>query len=223
MKKILALLSVFVGLVFVLGACMPQPSNDNALLQEQVYALQTQNALLAEKNSESSGDSQEEVIPQPPTAEESELTIQTREPETLPTEPVMAGTSINYQNWSLIVSRDIKVWNDGNIIITIYVKNLSKDDKIFRFTNSAVTLKDNLGNVFPHTFEYSHCEKVFDAVKNLTVNGERSATIKSENYYCDGVHSINSYLGPIPIEASQLIVHFENFGPFSGVDVIIDL
>jgi hypothetical protein len=202
---------------------MPQPSNDNALLQEQVYALQTQNALLEEKSNDSSGESQEEVVPQPPVAEEAELTIETREPETLPTEPVMAGTSINYQNWSLIVSRDIKVTNSGNIIITIYVKNLSKDDKIFRFTNSAVTLKDNLGNVFPHTFEYSHCEKVFDEVKNLTIKGEGSATIKSDRYYCENSNQIDSYVGPIPIEASQLIVHFENFGPFSGVNVIIDL
>lgn len=31
------------------------------------------------------------------------------------------------------------------------------------------------------------------------------------------------FQGPIPLDASQLIIHFEEFGPYPGVDVVIDL
>jgi len=31
------------------------------------------------------------------------------------------------------------------------------------------------------------------------------------------------FLGPIPLDAEYLIIHFDGFGPFTNVDVVIDL
>jgi hypothetical protein len=31
------------------------------------------------------------------------------------------------------------------------------------------------------------------------------------------------FQGPIPIETQQLIISFQDFGPFDGIEVIIDL
>jgi hypothetical protein len=157
---------------------------------------------------------------------EPQITINTPTPESLPTGPVMAGTPITYDGWSMTVSKDIR-FNPTTWGLTIYVRNTEEFDRVFRFTNSAVQAQDDLGHVYNYD-KYSYCEEYHHQVKNLQIKAEQSKTISSSSpgvreNNCNQPGGINRFEGPIPLEASKLIIRFDNFGPFTGVEVIIDL
>lgn len=221
------LLVVFVGM-FTLASCSTFGSADNEAVQEleqQVNALSTQNALLLEHMDENNDNLQS-----PPTsAVESENVIEnavTPTPEELPTEPVAAGVPIIYDNWSLTVSSEIEVNARQNWGITVYVRNLGEKDRVFRFVNAGITVRDDLGNYYDY-YDHSRCEQVHHVVKNFTVAGESVKELASYGgngfVSCDDSDGIDFFTGPISLHAEQLIVEFQDFGPFTGVEIVIDL
>lgn len=147
--------------------------------------------------------------------------------EYLPTSPVPAGQPIYYDGWSMMVSNEIdsggKKWG-----ITVVIQNLEDNQRIFRFVNAGVTAHDNLGNSFPpaNLEILTDCEAYYHTVKNLEVQSGEMVWIRGYvgGYdQCDMNKGLHAFLGPIPIEADQIIIHFEDFGPFDGVDVVIEL
>jgi len=221
-KKSFIVFILAATLAIVLSSCSSGNEEYSQELQNQVSALQTQNALLQE--SLNSQENQEDV-PEPPTNEEpgAELLLQTPTPEFLPTEPVPAGEPIVYDGWSMTVSKEINI-RSNYWRITVYLRNLGETNRIFRFTNAAVTASDNLGNIY-EPFPHSECEDVYHLVKNLEIEGLESEIISSANYVtdCSDANNLGPFKGPISIEAEYLIIHFDGFGPFTNVDVIIDL
>jgi len=213
-----------------LSSCSSGNEEYSQELQNQVSALQTQNALLQE-NLNSQGN--EEEVPEPPTNEEpdTELLLQTPTPEFLPTEPVPAGEPIVYDGWSMTVSKEINIDNYYKLWgVTVYLRNLGETNRIFRFTNAAVTAYDNLGNVYEPSgpkciYNCTPCEDAYHLVKNLEIRGLERETIESGKTYpsCESVEGLGSFKGPIPLDAEYLIIHFDGFGPFTNVDVVIDL
>ena len=217
-------------LAIALSSCSSGNEEYSQELQNQLSALQTQNALLQENlNSQAN----QEEVPEPPTNEEpdTELLLMTPTPESLPTEPVPAGEPIVYDGWSMMVSKEININEYDDIWgINIYVRNLGETDRIFRFTNSAITAKDNLGNVYEPSpicpyMGCSSCEEYYHQVKNLEIEGLENEIISSgtSGNACMEDDGIGMFLGPIPLETEYLIIHFDGFGPFTNVDVIIDL
>jgi len=215
----------------LLTGCQDQ-SNQVDALSNQVAALSTQNALLLENlaapDTSSQGDNTNESQQQTePTAKPTPLVIPTATPESLPTEPVMAGTPIIYDGWSIMVSKEIdtRAWNgDPQVRLQIFVRNLGTDSRVFRYTNSAITLSDNLGNVYPILIKEASCEAGHFDVKNYTIRGDELVTLKSSyGRDCDRVNNIDSYSGTIPLEVGHLIVTLDGFGPLYNVEVIIDL
>ncbi len=228
-KKSVIVFILTAVLAIVLSSCSSGNEEYSQELQNQVSALQTQNALLQENLN--SQENQEEV-PEPPTNEEPDaaLLLQTPTPEFLPTEPVPAGEPIVYDGWSMTVSKEIninsryKTWG-----ITVYLRNLGETNRIFRFTNAAVTASDNLGNIYEPSSDCgaycTPCEDAYHLVKNLEIKGLEREIIKSgeRRPSCWSEEGLGSFEGPIPLEAEYLIIHFDGFGPFTNVDVIIDL
>ena len=129
----------------------------------------------------------------------------------------------------MTVSKEINISNYYNIWgVTVYLRNLGETNRIFRFTNAAVTASDNLGNIYEPSpvCEYcTSCEDAYHLVKNLEIRGLERETIKSGSQYysCWSEENLGSFKGPIPLETEYLIIHFDGFGPFTNVDVIIDL
>lgn len=228
-KKSFIVFILAATLAIVLSSCSSGNEEYSQELQNQVSALQTQNALLQENlNSQEN----QEDVPEPPTNEEPDaaLLLQTPTPEFLPTEPVPAGQPIVYGGWSMMVSKELNINEDKNLWgIDIYVRNLGETNRIFRFTNSAITAKDNLGNVYEpspivNIYGWTESEKYYYQIKNLEIKGLSSHTISSGDYGRDSDEDgIGMFVGPIPLEAGHLIIHFDGFGPFTNVDVIIDL
>ncbi len=208
-------------------------SNDQEtqLLLQQINVLETQNALLRE-NQESNSQA-----PAPPSeGSQPEISMASPAEESLPATPVQAGTPIIYQGWTMTVSQELIVFSDGGYWgITIFVRNMGENSRVFRFTNSGITAKDDLGNIYlpsnPSITSVSglgsgSCEERYHYVKNLEIRAGEVAEINSGRwgyhncYLIDGIHMFD---GPIPLQASQLIIHFEDFGPYSDIDVIINL
>jgi|ADurb_H2B_03_Slu_FD_contig_111_174984_length_2446_multi_4_in_0_out_0_2 hypothetical protein len=227
-KKSVIVFILTAVLAIVLSSCSSGNEEYSQELQNQVSALQTQNALLQENLN--SQENQEEV-PEPPSNEEpgAALLLQTPTPESLPTEPVPAGEPIVYDGWSMTVSKEINIDNYYKLWgVTVYLRNLGETNRIFRFTNAAVTASDNLGNIYepsPYCQYCTSCEDAYHFVKNLEIEGLKRETIKSGSQYysCWSEENLGSFNGPIPLDAEYLIIHFDGFGPFSNVDVIIDL
>lgn len=173
-KKSVIVFILTAVLAIVLSSCSSGNEEYSQELQNQVSALQTQNALLQENLN--SQENQEEV-PEPPSNEEpgAALLLQTPTPESLPTEPVPAGEPIVYDGWSMTVSKEININTyDETWGINIYLRNLGENDRIFRFTNSAITAKDNMGNIFvPYedvAWEGDNlCEPYYYKVKNINI------------------------------------------------------
>jgi hypothetical protein len=224
-KTIIIMLCLTIGL---LSACALLPDgkeDDIEALIEQNNLLATQNALLQEQIA--SGEGNDVNAPSPPEGEANpQMAMSTPTPESLSTEPVPAGMPITYDGWSMTVSKELDFLNDGNEWgLTIFIRNLGETKRTFRFMNASLSARDELGNVYEYVND-SICEKMHFTVKNLEVDGEDGREIHSEGLgynQCDNNWGIDMYQGPIPIETEQLIISFQDFGPFDGIEVIIDL
>jgi hypothetical protein len=199
-------------------------------LQEQINQMATQNALLLEQV-EGSNDEGVQAPPPPNEETQPQVSIATPTSESLPDQPVPAGVPIIYDGWSLLVSKNIKIEAWGStaplIYITIILKNLGVDDRVFRYSNSAISLKDNLGNSYPPYpgFDVNHynCEEDHYTLINLTIEGEDSETFEGHPRDCTDEDNFHVFEGPVPMEVSQLILMLNDFGPFTGIEVVIDL
>ena len=219
------------------NACVSTgPSNEELqALQAQVDALATQNALLIDRleSAPESTPFPSEVDAPPPPAQhqETETLIAEPTPETLPTTPVPAGTPIIYGGWSMTVSPELRLNQYKNWWgLDIYVRNLGESRRIFRFMNAAITALDNLGNEYEINLEcpYMGCNSCIEhyyEIKNLNIDGGRSKVISSgtNGNGCFHTDGIQLFKGPIPLNASRLFIRFGDFGPFNGVEVVIDL
>jgi hypothetical protein len=220
---------IVIGIMISVMACASggQSNPEVEALQEQVNALATQNALLVEKIEDSSSGSAsgEADAPQPPAGDlEPQVAMSTPTPESLPTEPVKAGTPIIYDGWSMTVAPEIISRGGGTWGIKIYVRNLGDTSRVFRYTMASITLRDNIGNSFK--YQGSEIYQYLDVVRNINISGQGSIKLISGSPYSRYWHfddQIQSCAEPIPLEASQIIIGFDNFGPFTGVEVIIDL
>lgn len=229
-KRMVPSVIIITLFVIMVSSCSSNSDEYSRDLKNQVSALQTQNALLQENLT--SQESQVEA-PQPPSGESSEAVIVENTPtaESLPINPVPAGQPIIYDGWSMTVSKELNINSYEEIWgIDIYVRNLGETNRIFRFTNSAITATDDLGNIFePSTLcpymGCSSCEEYFTQVKNLNIKGLESVVISSgtSGNGCMHEDGIGLFIGPISINAEHLIIHFTDFGPFTNVDVVIDL
>jgi len=229
-NKFFSLITI-TGLLFLAGCSLLGSQPDTSA---QIHALETQNALLAkqieviQQQNQQSSSRDDGTVPQP--AESSGLQIEQspKEPEQLPTEPVSSGTPIVYDGWQITVSSEIKVDNYNNWGIKIFVKNITENDRIFRFTNSSVTVTDDIGTIYNYVPKYrrvfeTDCEAHLYTVKNLEIRSGKTAEISGHDVSCPENDGLLQYKDPIPLGAKQLIIELNEFGPFTGITVVIDL
>jgi len=228
-SKIIILVILSISL---LNSCtFVQDSGDEELeqLQEQINQMATQNASLQDQLPDS--DNENIDAPSPPEDDsQNQIALLTPTPESLPVDPVPAGVPIVYGGWSMTVSKELVTRNQGDYWgIDIYIRNLGDTKRIFRFMNAGIIPRDDLGNVYEYwndTTSSGKCEEFRYTVKNLEVDAEDARTIHALNFgynTCNENYGLDMWHGPIPLEASQLIILFEDFGPFDGVEVVIDL
>ncbi len=196
-------------------------SRNNSDLQNQVYVLQTQNALLQTQNAQPSNSL--EIPAAPDTNSSTEIQIATSTPESLPTSPVPAGQPVTFDGWSVTVSKEIVTDYDA-FGVKFIIRNLGESDRIFRYQMAGVTISDDLGNTYQPTEDYL-CEENMFTTKNFSIKGGETDNIFSPSGYrnCHEENGLQQFQAPISIDAKQLLVHLEKFGPLDNVTFVIDL
>lgn len=225
--------------MLIISCSANNANNDNEiqLLKDQVNLLGTQNAILSQPGTspENQLSSEEVQAPPPPLNEQvTQIDLITPTPDTLPAGPVPAGEPILYQGWALTVSKELIIYEHKDAWgITIFLRNMGDTKRVFRFKNSGITAIDTLGNVYEMSTNVSvaglgseSCEVTYHSVKNIEVRDDSILEISSGKLgytNCSLEDGIHAFEGPIPLDVSQLIIHFEEFGPYHDVDVTIDL
>ncbi len=233
MKRKVLLIVLLTGILVLSSCSFGGVRNDQS---DQVRALETQNALLAkqiDQIQQNLQDKQDETgsisLPEPSESESVQAELAQKEPDKLPTEPVKAGVPIVYDGWKLIVSSEVSTDDNDRVRVTVFIENLSAQKRIFRFTNAAVTIGDDVGTEYPATirgvesYVRVDCEPYLYKVKNLEVRGEKTVEIFSSFRYCGSDDTFNKFEGPIPINAKKIYVYLNDFGPFTGITAVIDL
>ncbi|MCB0256688.1 MAG: hypothetical protein KDI55_23455 [Anaerolineae bacterium] len=137
-----------------------------------------------------------------------------------PTGPVPAGTTILADDYALVV-HDVQVNSafPDYLQLELVVTNLDSQAHLLRFQRSAITLRDDLGNVYPFG---NPTEQIYENLQREIAAGQ-TVVFKSTRGFDWGSHVLGSYRGPVPPSASTLYIDFNGFGPFDGITVAYDL
>jgi hypothetical protein len=189
-----------------------------------VSALETQKAvLLANQNTNQENPQDDPGVQVPPAPTDIPAAAVPTLPaivDTLPSGPVLAGQPISYEGWSMTVDPNIEVRGE-NLWFTIHIRNLKETSRIFRFQDRSVTLHDDIGNQY---FTRSDCQPYLNTIKNLAVDAATTTTVSTGGYcYMENAERIPEFIGPIALNAKQLILRFTNFGPFNNIEVFFEL
>ncbi len=131
--------------------------------------------------------------------------------------PFKMGEPIPASDFSLVVD-DFSVKSD-KIYLTLVVQNVDSAKHVFRYQRGAISVKDDLGNVYkPEYLSTGLYEDV-----QVEIGPGEAVSFRSTFAGSGGSRVIARYVGVIPSEASKLIIDFKGFGPYEDVSVEIDL
>ena len=145
-----------------------------------------------------------------------------------PSGVIPAGKTIIVNDMALVVedSYSVKVSPFADLVgnatpyihIELIVQNLSGRTRLFSWIRpESLILKDDLGNV------YNPVDTGPSFYRTLQVSLDSGDTQHFSSSSGAGFSAIPIYEGPIAPGASQIIIEFNGFGPFSGFEVSIDL
>jgi hypothetical protein len=139
---------------------------------------------------------------------------------------VSGGSPIVVDNISVYMDSSSINVHDNNIRLAIVVKNTGTQRRVFRYTPNSIIVKDDLGNVYDHHLGYDCNIQHLSLVKQIAIDPGKEVEITSHLWWWrleDEPGHIPEYAGPISLQARSLIIVFEDFGPFSGVEIEVDL
>lgn len=232
-RQILVLTAVFLAVCFLVTACGSTNDQYTQQLQAQVSALQTQNALLAaaQNNSSTNSNGNSQATPVPSSSDSgSQVNVVTATAEALPTSPVQAGIPVIYDGWALTLSPEIStgIWNyEEHFKLTFTVRNLGDQARVFRYIKSGVTVTDDLGNSYPFSLADESCDSTPDNLylpQQITIDSGDTVNIYSMKWDgCSSSEVLPPFKGVLPVNASQLTISINNWGPFNNVVYYLDL
>lgn len=152
---------------------------------------------------------------------------------TNPTGTIDAGMPVIMDNLSLVIENNDLEIDGSEISLTIHIRNLSEKQRILSYSCSAITLSDDLGNVYSrYKPEYGERCKDSDLFlpKNLQIPPQEEVKLESpwgssNFWWCsdDWEEYIPIYQGPIALGAKMIFVSIDGIGPFSGFSIAITL
>jgi hypothetical protein len=141
-----------------------------------------------------------------------------------PSGVVKAGETILMGDFSLVVRPSFEIKQSRGGIPTLYIKmvvtNLADNTKLFSYNRpGAFYVKDNLGETFTPFDNASSFYQTFHS----SIDPGKFVNFESA-YNAHGVYQIPAFnLSSLTEGATQIIITFDAFGPFSGFSVAIDL
>ena len=140
----------------------------------------------------------------------------------LPVNPIPAGSQIAYADWGLTVYPEISAKGDS-ILVGMEITNYQSQERVFLYTPNGIVVKDNLGNIYSPSI--GNCEPdLLYFNKQISINPNQTIKINSSSNLCSrSSNFLPLYNGIIPLDARKIILSFEKFGVFNGLNVEIDL
>jgi hypothetical protein len=158
-------------------------------------------------------------------------------PEVIPANPVTncasspgrynAGTPICIDELVLAVDPDAIHLFDDRMEIELIVKNTATQSKIFRYAPSSISIYDDVGNNYSPIGKCSSAD--FNTTEQVQIKKGQSQKFNSGGIgspYCAsfvGGWVLPTYSAEIQTNAKTITISFNDFGPFSGIEIIIDL
>ncbi len=130
---------------------------------------------------------------------------------------IKLGEAVPAGNFSLVVE-DFSARSD-TIYLTLIVQNVDTAKRIFRYKRSAISVEDDLGNVYKP--EYGSTGLYEDV--QVEIEPGDAVPFRSTFAGSRGSRVLPRYAGVIPSEASNLLVTFDGFGPYQGTTIEVDL
>lgn len=120
--------------------------------------------------------------------------------------------------------REIKIDHNNTIYIVFSVKNIGDRSRIFRFTGFSLTLRDDIGNIYPSYIEPDCNPTILYNTDQVNIDkGQEKRITSYPDYWCmgefNGQGSFQRFAGPIAQQAKSLFIGFKDFGPFTGFEI----
>lgn len=224
-KNVKASIASFIVLFIITACSLSQPNNSQTqVLQAQVSALETQNALLLEN--------QNTNLQNPQNAPVTEATSPTLQPTPTvhgmnnPSGILPAGMPAIVDNYVMVVDRSGMQIEGEYIGFEIQLRVIGEESNLFRYNVASIKLRDNLDNQYDYVLNFhgERCtESDFFKPKQIMVEPEGKYILEppsGSSYFWWCLDNMDEYIplftGLIPKNVKSLFLEFDGFGPFSN-------
>lgn len=138
-----------------------------------------------------------------------------------------AGTPVCIDGLTMTVDSNSLRVLDGYIQISLNVKDTGSQNTNFRYAANSITIFDDVGNSYAPVDECTSAD--FTTTKQIQIKRGQSQQFLSggtSTPYCAGSADkwiLPTYSAAIPANASKIILSFNSFGPFNGIEIAIGL
>jgi len=141
-----------------------------------------------------------------------------------PTSPVAAGTPILVDDFSLTLEDSITVGYADSIGIRMILQNVGGKERLFRYQRIGISVEDNLGNSYLSGYDTlvgNFEDELYDTQQLNVIPGD-TVLFESDSIW-QQPNDLQFFIGPVALQASQLIIKLQSFGPYDGIEIVIDL
>ena len=135
--------------------------------------------------------------------------------------PFPAGVPLLIDDFSLVVNNEFSMDHMNWIHYSLIIKNVGTRTRLLSFQCSAFSMRDNVGNVYGAVG--ADREEFYESRQFDLEPGEALKLTAAASWNWAHRAQIPPFAGPIAPQATSLILQLNGVGPFSGLDVTIDL
>jgi hypothetical protein len=182
--------------------------------------------------------------PTPSSLTQNQQKTQTTQPEpTSVQHNDVPPTPIGIYNPSGIVQSNMPIYVDGyalsfrgisvddygyesNIIVKLSIKNVGERNRVFRYTGISITLRDDVGNMYPpftHATKYCNETALYDTRQfNIDIGKEINLSSISNLGGCienESGTNFPSFTGTMSPQAKSFFIGFKDFGSFTNFEI----
>lgn len=138
-----------------------------------------------------------------------------------------AGTPVCMGDFVLAVDANALAVYDDRIEISFTVKSAASGNKTLAYTPGSIKISDELGNAYAPIDPCSSADLTTRKQIQFKKGGAQKFNSGGMSLpYCSGSADawiLPTYAATIPTDARFILIAFNGFGPFSGVEIVIEL
>jgi len=104
------------------------------------------------------------------------------------------------------------------------LQNVGGKERLFRYQRIGISVEDNLGNSYLSGYDTlvgNFEDELYDTQQLNVIPGD-TVLFESDSIW-QQPNDLQFFIGPVALQASQLIIKLQSFGPYDGIEIVIDL